>query len=283
MDADLTHIYARISESNAWVNNGEGDVENDDVTDELRRIKRYLLTLGRPDGMTDKAFRGFVRYATEFLVNERLLFRRAKLNMPPRRVIWDRNDQNNIIQQLHDESGHRGKKGIYQKIALRYWWKGLYRDVEKCVKTCEECQKRSPIRVTEELHPTLDNALWQRVGLDVMHMPANEDFSRIVAMREYLSGWVKAKALRNADSKTVAAFVHEWIVQFGVPGIIMHDNGAENEKTTKVLIERHRIKNISIATYHPQSNAVVERGHQQIVDGLAKLGPKWVKNLPLVL
>jgi len=30
-------------------------------------------------------------------------------------------------------------------------------------------------------------------------------------------------------------------------------------------------------------NALVERGHQQIVDGLAKLGLKWVKNLPLVL
>jgi len=28
---------------------------------------------------------------------------------------------------------------------------------------------------------------------------------------------------------------------------------------------------------------LVERGHQQIVDGLAKLGPKWVKNLLLVL
>ena len=28
---------------------------------------------------------------------------------------------------------------------------------------------------------------------------------------------------------------------------------------------------------------MVERGYQQIVDGLAKLGPKWVKNLPLVL
>jgi len=111
MDADLTH---------AMVNNGDGDndAENDDMPDELKRIKRYLLTLERPDEMTDKAFRAFVRYTTEFLVNEGLLFRRAKLNMPPRRVSWDRNEQNNIIQQLHDESGHRGKKGTYQKIAL---------------------------------------------------------------------------------------------------------------------------------------------------------------------
>jgi len=233
--------------------------------------------------MIDKAFRAFIRYATKFLVNEGLLFRRAKLNMPPRRVIWDRNEQNNIIQQLHDESGHRDKKGTYQKVALQYWWKGLYCNVEKWVKTCQECQKRSPIRVTEELHPTLDNVLWQRVGLDVIHMLANEGFSRIVAMKEYLSGWVETKALRNADSKSVAAFIHKWIVRFGVPGIIIHDNGAENQKIMKVLIKRHCIKNISIATYHPQWNTLVERGHQQIVDGLAKLGPKWVKNLPLVL
>jgi len=111
MDTDLTH---------AMVNNGDGDVENDDMPDKLRRIKPYLLTLERPDGMTDRAFRAFVRYTTEFLVNEGLLFRRAKLNIPPRRVIWDRNEQTNIIQQLHDESGYKGKKGTYQKIALRY-------------------------------------------------------------------------------------------------------------------------------------------------------------------
>jgi len=40
-------------------------------------------------------------------------------------------------------------------------------------------------------------------------MPVNEGFSRIVAMREYLSGWVEAKALRNADYKNVVALIHE--------------------------------------------------------------------------
>jgi len=137
MDADL--IPVRISKL----------ADEDNMPDGLMRIKRYLLTLERPDGMTERAFRAFVRYATEFLVNEGLLFRRSKPNMPPRKVIWDKNEQTNIIQQLHDESGHRGEKGTYQKVALWYWWKGLCRDVEKWVKTCEECQKRSPIRVTE--------------------------------------------------------------------------------------------------------------------------------------
>jgi len=129
------------------------------------------------------------------------------MNMPPKRVIWDKDEENNIIRQLHDGSGHRGTKETYGKTALRYWWKGLYRDIEQWVKTCEECQKRATIRVTEELHTTLENSLWLRVGLDVVYMPMDKGFSKIVAMRKYLSGWVEAKSLKKADSKNVAAFI----------------------------------------------------------------------------
>jgi len=65
--------------------------------------------------------------------------------------------------------------------------------------------------------------------------------------------------------------------------MIIYDNGPENKKITKILIDRYRIQNVCVASYHPQSNTVIERGHQQIVDGLAILGPNWVKNLPFVV
>jgi len=114
MDADL--IPARISEL------GNEEDGNDDMPDDLIRVKRYLSMLRRLDRITDRAFGALRRYATKFLIHERLLFRRrAKLNMPLRRVIWDRNEQTSIIQQMHDESGHRGKKGTYEKITLPYW------------------------------------------------------------------------------------------------------------------------------------------------------------------
>jgi len=100
------------------------------MPDDLMRVKRYLSMLRRLDGITDRVFGALRRYATEFLANEGLLFKRAKLNMPPKRVIWDKNKQNNIIQQMHNESGQRGKKETYEKITLRYWWKELYCDVE---------------------------------------------------------------------------------------------------------------------------------------------------------
>jgi len=163
-DVDLTHMYMHVSElgddaddaEDEELADGEDEDEddsededdnneleevmdavseledeedrNDDMPNDLMRVKRYLSTLRRLDGITDRAFGALRGYTTEFLVNEGLLFRRAKLNMPPRKVIWDKNEQSSIIQQMHDESGHRGKKGTYQKVALRYWWKGLKKE-----------------------------------------------------------------------------------------------------------------------------------------------------------
>jgi len=105
----------------------------------------------------------------------------------------------------------------------------------------------------------------------------------IVSMREYLCGYIEAKALRNAHSKRVVGFVHKWIVRFGILGMIIHTNGPENKKITKILLDRYRVQNVCVTSYHLQSNGVIKRGHQQIMAGFAKLGPKWVKNLPFVV
>jgi len=117
----------------------------------------------------------------------------------------------------------------------------------------------------------------------MLYMLLNTGFSKLVAMPEYLSGWIEVTRLRNVDSKSVAVFVNEWIVRFGIPAMIIHDNGAENSKITNILINRYRVRNICITSYHTQSNAVIERGHPQIMDGLAKPGPKWVKNQPFIV
>ena len=56
------------------------------------------------------------------------------------------------------------------------------------MKTCEECQFKASNRMTEELHLTLENTLWSKVGLDVVCMPKEAGFSKIVIMRDYLLG-----------------------------------------------------------------------------------------------
>jgi hypothetical protein len=94
----------------------------------------------------------------------------------------------------------------------------------------------------------------------------------MVGMRDDLSGWAEYKALRKADSRSVAKFIHEvWIARFGCPLLIVNDGGPENQALTKELLKRYSIPNVQVAAYHPQSNGLVERGHQNIVDALAKL------------
>ncbi|KAF8432309.1 hypothetical protein BGX38DRAFT_1276796 [Terfezia claveryi] len=77
--------------------------------------------------------------------------------MPPKRVIWSKDEQVEIMGQLYEESGHRGKKGTHDKFALRYWWKGLYRGVEIDFDVQRMPEKIFSIRITEE-RPTLENS-----------------------------------------------------------------------------------------------------------------------------
>ena len=64
---------------------------------------------------------------------------------------------------------------------------------------------------------------------------------------------------------------------------IVFDGGGENKGVVRELMKRHNTRNVPIAAYHPQSNGLIERGYQPIIDALAKLGPHWVKHLPAVL
>ena len=104
-------------------------------------------------------------------------------------------------------------------------------------------------------------------------MPATTDGSKyIVGMQDDLSGWAEYKALRKASSRAVAKFIYDvWMGRFGCPLLIVNDGGVENQALTKELFERFNVRNVQVATYHPQSNGLVERRYQNIVDALGKL------------
>jgi hypothetical protein len=129
-----------------------------------------------------------------------------------------------------------------------------------------------------------------KVGLDVVHMPVARDGSRYIErMRDDLTSWSEYKASRVADSKAVAKFIFDtWIARYGCPMLIVNDGGPQNQALTKQLLRRYRIRNIQVGPYHPQSNGLVERGYQNIVDAFAKLtAPKgrignWVDHLAAV-
>ena len=159
--------------------------------------------------------------------------------MPPRSVLGNTKDKMEVLRQLHDESGHRGRDRTYEKARLRYYWNGLYRDIDRYIRSCAECQKRKSYRYDDPLHPTFLATMFAKVGLDVAHMPAATDGSKyMVGMLDDLSGWAEYKELRKASLRAVAKFIYEvWLARFGCPQLIVNDGGPESQALTKELFE----------------------------------------------
>ena len=98
--------------------------------------------------------------------------------MPPRRVLGNVKDKKQVLRQLHDKSSHRGRDRTSEKARLRYYWDGLYRDIDRFIRHCEECQKCRPDRYDQPLHPTFSATVFAKVGLDIVHLPAATDGSK---------------------------------------------------------------------------------------------------------
>src|SRR5437588_988312 len=209
----------------------------------LQQAGEYLAGMRRRKGMGDAEFRTLKHFAVKFLLREGVLYRRGKAGMPPRRVLVSREEKEEVFRRLHDESGHRGRDGTYQKAKLLYWWDGLYGDVDRYVRSCAECQKRRPHHFDEPLHPTFSAAIFAKAGLDVVHMPVATDGSRyMVGMRDDLSGWAEYKALRKAGSRAVARFIYEqWMARFGCPLLVVNNGAQENQALTTEWPARHAV------------------------------------------
>jgi len=254
-------------------------------SEESQKIAKWLVTLRRPEEMNTKEFKRFKRQALKFLVRNRQLFRRQSKNVPMRRVIDNENTQREIIKSLHDRSGHRGREGTYQRVSNRYWWPGLWDQISWHVKSCLRCQGRQSGQEEEAMHPTWESTLWQRVTVDITFMPTTRlGFRYLATAREYVSGWVEARALRKKDAKSVAKFLYEDVIcRWGVFGQLSVDGGGENADITAALAELYNIKRVVASAYHPQGQGLIERGHKPIVDALAKMDGLWLDNLHTVL
>ena len=130
--------------------------------------------------------------------------------------------------------------------------------------------------------------MWDKVGVDVVHMPPSEGKHYLVLARDDFSGWVEGRALRTNTAEAVAKFIHEDILcRHGCIGRLVMDGGPENKGLVKVLAEKYKIKRIVVSAYHPQANGMVERGHTAVVDALSKMShggnTSWTKNFPSVL
>ena len=219
------------------------NVLEDGYSEDSQRIAQYLTTLRRPEGMGRSEFRAFKKRALRYAVMDGKLYRVGSKNVPNRLVIDLPERRSQILREMHDESGHKGRESTYRKVADRYYWETCYQDTKAFVASCERCQCRDSKRLEEALYPTWSSVMFQKIGLDIVHMPACSGKDYLVVARDDLSGWVEARALANATSEAVAKFIWEEIVcRHGCFGRLVVDGGPENKKHVAKFIKKYNIK-----------------------------------------
>jgi hypothetical protein len=139
---------------------------------ESEEIALFLTTLTRPPQLSRKEFIAWKKKALQYAVRDGRLYRHTTKGVPPRLVVDDQEKRNRILQDVHDESGHKGRESTYFRIYTRYYWENCYQDVKEFVASCKSCQFRNNRRQEETFYPTWSATLFEKIGLDIVILRA---------------------------------------------------------------------------------------------------------------
>ena len=271
-DSDYGYVLA----TNGANTDGEAlPFEANQYEGRLRDIGIYLSTLRRQEGWMDKTFKDIRHQSYGYLLRDGFLWKRPKRkDGVPLRVIGDMETKNQILKEFHDTfwAGHRGIWATYNKIKERYWWKGLYKDVEDFVASCVDCQLQSKVRYRDELHPTYPLAIHFQWVIDLVAMPLGLwGMKYLVLAKEELSNFVEGRALRTKSTEGVCRFILEDIFsRYGTIGRMRADRGELDAAEATNFFEQYGVRLKLTTAYNPEANGKSERGHPPIINALVK-------------
>jgi len=194
------------------------------------------------------------------------------------------------LRESHDtpQAGHLGIEKTYQRIAVRYFWPNLFRDVTKYIKTCDICQRTK----VEQASPAglmgrrIADGPWTIIAADVIGpLPRSKaGFQYILVIQDLFTKWVECRALRSATAVKIRETLDDLVIsRWGTPKFILTDNGTEFvNRIIKSFAEENQITHTTVPPYHPQANPV-ERVNRilktMIISFIEKDHREWDKYL----
>ena len=260
----------------------------------MEREKYQELTDFLEGKILEKWNKGKLRQLTKeserFELKYGILYRK-RINERSLRVLKeDEIDTVIFMTHNHPTGGHFAKDATYNKINTRFWWKGIYKDIEEYIKRCDSCQRRGNKGGLGYLNPIKVGKPFERIGIDfVGPLEKTEKGNRyILVVTDYLTKWPEAKAMKDATAENVIQFIYKRIIcTHGCPKIILSDRGTHfRNQIVDGLCEKFRIKHKLSSPYHPQTNGLVERFNRTLCESLAKVSKKeneWDEHIESVL
>lgn len=190
-------------------------------------------------------------------------------------------------------AGHLGTQKTLARIAHRFFWPGLYKEVGDYIRSCPECQVACGVGKASKAPlislPVIE-VPFERVAMDVVGpLERSRSGNRfMLVICDYSTRYPEVFPLKNVKARQVASVLLQLFSRVGIPREILTDQGTNfRSDLLKQVYHLLGIKAIKTTPYHPQTDGLVERFNRTLKSMLGKFvrdtGSDWDQWLPYLL
>ena len=136
-----------------------------------------------------------------------------------------------VLRGLHDHVGHPGVERTVRLLRERFYWPGMYTDVETWVKGCDRCLRRkNKQQQREPLVSVTTSAPLELVCMDYLTLEPSKGVGNVLIITDHFTKYALAIPTRNQTARTTAeAFFDNFVAHYGIPERLHTDQGANFE------------------------------------------------------
>ena len=192
------------------------------------------------------------------------------------------------VNGCHKEAGHQGCNCTLLLLRECFWWPGMINQMQKSIKNCVCCLQHEGDLPKAPLHPIVATATLDLLHVDFtsieMTMELNQPprVANVLVFQDHFLKQMMAYETPDQTAKTVAKFLYQgYILIFRAPTRLLSDQGATfMSRINDELCALLGMQKSQTMPYHPQTNGLVERSHQAIMQMIGKLGKDKKANWP---
>ncbi|KAJ0392354.1 hypothetical protein P43SY_008719 [Pythium insidiosum] len=178
------------------------------------------------------------------------------------------------VMHLHHsdmQGGHQGISRTYERLRAEYYWREMYRDVERFVTQCEDCAtaKGTPPGASPSPGNVMPDYPMHIISMDfVIPLPASRQGSTaLLLFQDMFSGYIMCKAMKDTSAQAVAEAYEEVVFRrFGASSEIRHDRDPRfMSEVFRAFAWMMKSQQRATLAYRPQANGQQERSVQSVV------------------